>query len=156
MPKLTNCKDCGHTVSKRASICPNCGVKKPARQQSLLAAFVICVFVMWFVLDELSEVDMPSGADQEQVSDTRREMNAQIIARREVKKQLVAQSTAEFSASDMQVGLLRGRGPNVWIGKGYVDVQNSYGAMIRSKYEVVIEFQAGSNDLYKVEDVAVY
>lgn len=27
--KLAGCKDCGHQVSVRAKVCPNCGVKKP-------------------------------------------------------------------------------------------------------------------------------
>lgn len=27
MSKLTNCKDCGHQISKKAASCPNCGAK---------------------------------------------------------------------------------------------------------------------------------
>jgi hypothetical protein len=27
MPKLMDCKDCGHQVSKRADYCPNCGAR---------------------------------------------------------------------------------------------------------------------------------
>ena len=33
MSNPTECKDCGHTVSKRAAICPSCGVSFPGRVQ---------------------------------------------------------------------------------------------------------------------------
>jgi hypothetical protein len=164
MPNLTQCKDCGHQVSKRAKTCPSCGVKNPANRTSPLTVFVVFVLIMWFFAGEIidsyddqqgfssSQADVP-----ERVSPTRRESSARLVAEREIKKQLKSPSTADFSGySDTQIGNLRGRGEDVWIDKGYVDSQNSFGAMLRNKYEVVIVFEAGKNDSYKVESADLW
>ena len=31
MPRLISCKDCGHSVSKSAEVCPNCGKRLKRR-----------------------------------------------------------------------------------------------------------------------------
>ncbi len=47
MSNLTECKDCGHTVSKRAKVCPSCGVRKPSRTSSTFGQFLVLVFILW-------------------------------------------------------------------------------------------------------------
>ncbi len=161
MSNLTECKDCGHTVSKKAKTCPSCGVGNPAGNPSTLTHVLLFGFILWIGSHVLTEsYEMQNGfasSDKSEVSSTRREMNASTIARREVTKLLKAPSTVEFSGhADTRIGLLRDRGPDVWIVKGYVDAQNSFGAMIRNKYQVVIVFEEGTNDNYKVESAELY
>lgn len=47
MSKLTNCRDCGHQISKKASACPNCGAK--VKRTSLLTWFAL-IFIGFIVL----------------------------------------------------------------------------------------------------------
>jgi hypothetical protein len=57
----------------------------------------------------------------------------QVIAENEVKENLKAPSTASFSNISVS------QNGNTWTVTGYVDAQNSFGAMIRSSFKVVIE-----------------
>ena len=45
MSNLTECKDCGHSVSKRAAICPSCGVSWPGRDLSPVVARIKTAFL---------------------------------------------------------------------------------------------------------------
>jgi uncharacterized OB-fold protein len=45
MSKLTKCKDCGQEVSKRADICPHCGVKKPWGDPAYTARVMFFMFL---------------------------------------------------------------------------------------------------------------
>lgn len=64
MSNLTECKDCGHTVSKRAKICPSCGVKNPSRTSSTFGQFLVLVFILWIgvdvIFDQLERANPPS------------------------------------------------------------------------------------------------
>ena len=50
MAKLTNCKDCGHKVSKKAKVCPSCGVKNPSNRTHGFTKFLTFVFGSFFCL----------------------------------------------------------------------------------------------------------
>lgn len=162
MGNLTNCKDCGHSVSKRANTCPHCGVRNPGNTTSMLTQLLVFGLVLWvgtpIIIERLETDTGNSGGDSnQQRSSISRESSARIIAKREVTKKLIAPSTADFSGyADTQIGLLYGRGEDVWIVKGYVDAQNTFGAMIRSTYEVVIVFEEGTSDSYKVESADLW
>ena len=59
MPNLTECKDCAHTVSKKAKTCPNCGVgnpgEKPSRWGTLILVLTIFAFsASYLIFDEPS------------------------------------------------------------------------------------------------------
>jgi len=45
MSNLTECKDCRHTVSKRAAFCPSCGVSLPGRDLSPVTARIKTAFL---------------------------------------------------------------------------------------------------------------
>ena len=65
---------------------------------------------------------------------------------------LTSLSTADFSGvRDTRSGRLEDGGPNDWVVIGYVDAQNGFGAMIRSNYQVVIEFEEGRSDSYRIK-----
>lgn len=87
----------------------------------------------------------------------RRESYARIYAKQEVEKLLKAPSTADFSGySDTVVALLEGGTKNDYIVKGYVDAQNGFGAMIRNKYYVILEFADASYDRIRLVSADFY
>ncbi len=47
MAKLTNCKDCGHQISKNATQCPNCGAR--IKKTSMLTWFFAVLFGLPFL-----------------------------------------------------------------------------------------------------------
>lgn len=67
------------------------------------------------------------------------------VAEFEVKKLLKAPSTAKF-CSQSEAEILRDG--NTWSVEGWVDAENSYGAMLREKYVVKITFTG--KDVYNV------
>ena len=156
MRNLTECKDCNHVVSKKAKTCPNCGVGNPANRTSVLTQLIVLVIVLAIGSDILTD----RYENSEETAPISLEIQAKIIAKRVVKRLLKSPSTADFSGyADTQVGHLRDSGPNVWIVKGYVDAQNSFGAVIRNRYEVVIIFElpeTGNDIVHKVESAELY
>ena len=46
MSNLTECKDCGHSVSKRARVCPSCGVDKPGVAPTDFARLFVAALVI--------------------------------------------------------------------------------------------------------------
>ena len=79
MSNLTKCKDCGHTVSKKAKTCPSCGVPKPGEPPTslgtlILTALVIVVSVVWFVnsLDDIRQIPNSSSRNQSATTATTR------------------------------------------------------------------------------------
>lgn len=72
MSKLTDCKDCGHAVSKNADACPNCGAKvKRTSVLTWIAAVFIGVMVLSAVMAGMSgdNVDSEAATNKELPSD---------------------------------------------------------------------------------------
>lgn len=71
MSKLTNCKDCGHAISKNADACPNCGAKvKRTSVLTWIAAVFIGLMVLSAVISGFSDEDSNSDpAVNEESSD---------------------------------------------------------------------------------------
>ncbi len=64
MANLTTCKDCGHTVSKKAKICPSCGVKKPGKDGvGGFTTFVVLSLLVIFLFN-LGGPSTPSPAKE--------------------------------------------------------------------------------------------
>lgn len=68
------------------------------------------------------------------------ETNAIIIAQDKVKAQLKSPSTADF---EMMSGTAQSLGDGHFIVRDHVDAQNSFGATVRSEYEVHLHYNSG-------------
>lgn len=69
MSKLTNCKDCGHAVSKNADACPNCGAKvKRTSVLTWIAAVFIGIMVLSAVMAGMSGEVSENDTASEEVS----------------------------------------------------------------------------------------
>ena len=75
-----------------------------------------------------------------------REIMSIVFAKDVIKKTLKAPSTAKFV--DVQAYELSNL-KDVWAVNGYVDSQNSFGAMIRSQWEVQLDYRDGKGGTVK-------
>ncbi len=135
---LITCKDCGKQFSTDAKKCPNCGAKAPYRWtwwRITLAALVVLPIVIMVVTpsDPARQADFDKAYEQG---------IARSKCERAIKDRLKAPATAKFEMT--QAGR-NDRGTYAVI--GYVDAENSYGAMLRSVYGCEL---AGGGDSFTV------
>lgn len=155
---LVNCRECGNSVSDSAKTCPRCGakVKKKSGLLKLLATGVVSLVALMTIGGLLSDGSSsstpqtsPETLERQRAKelDANRESHARIIAEREIRARLKAPRGAKFSGySSTKVGKLSGGTANEWVVQGYVDAENSFGAMLRNNYQVIIEFEEGKYD----------
>lgn len=62
MSKLTNCKDCGHQVSKNAANCPNCGAK--IKRTSVLT-WIAAIFIGLIVISAVTSINSANNPSAE-------------------------------------------------------------------------------------------
>lgn len=166
---LIECKECGKQISKSAASCPNCGHKQKKRSgfARLLGMSILGTFALVAVIvavnpeagSSSATVKTPEqiAAEEKSKLDSSRGSYARIIVEREITKQLKAPSGAKFSGySETTVANLRGGGPNDWIVRGHVDSQNSFGAMLRNNYQVILQFEEGKDNSYRIKSVDIY
>lgn len=137
---LAACKGCGQAVSIYADKCPGCGQPRkrqltPSEQGGCLVVLgltAVCVFLCAGPCTPSSSKPKPIGGD---------EIGAKVMAQQFVEERLKAPSTAKFPWGGSTAAKEAGR----WRVRGSVDSQNSFGAMIRSNYECVLENTSGDN-----------
>ena len=62
MSKLTECKDCGMLVSKRAKTCPHCGVRKPGvKPTNFGRLFLIALVIFIAGTVYVNQLDLPDS-----------------------------------------------------------------------------------------------
>lgn len=134
---LIKCRECGNLVSTQAKACPSCGAK-PKAKTSMVTWLVLAVIV-FFALKSCI-LGSPSGtkppaATRSDCSDTL----AHVMATNFVKRQLKSPTSAKFPyTSDRDVSITKLSDCRYQI-HSYVDSQNSFGAMIRSRFSVIMD-----------------
>ncbi|KKR61604.1 hypothetical protein A2643_02920 [Candidatus Nomurabacteria bacterium RIFCSPHIGHO2_01_FULL_39_220] len=107
----------------------------------LVLGFIFMVKVMGGNYDSsTTTIPDPQKATRE------RETISIVFAKDVIRKTLKAPSTAKFV--DVQAYELSNE-KDVWAVNGYVDSQNSFGAMIRSQWEVQLDYRDGKNGTVK-------
>jgi len=124
MAKLTNCKDCGHKVSKKANVCPSCGVKNPSNRTHGFTKFLatlLCLFSVFCLFAAFGDHE-PSQANHE--------LNLKVYyAERTVeglKKYLKDPSSAKLSGV-LTVPYTRKDGSTSYVVCGEVNARNGFG-----------------------------
>lgn len=150
---LIKCPECGNDVSTEAEACPKCGcpIKKqesyleqnndiqPIKQSSstkgsgcATIAIIILLLIVGLVLFG------QCGGSSSKSDNWNTESWAKSYAQLMVKNNLKAPSTAKFCNSAREMNA-KNLGGTKWKVTGWVDAQNSFGAMIRSDFEVTLE-----------------
>ena len=111
---------------------------------SWTGAIVIVVTILGLIIGIVQCVNPNKSKQEDMDSYGHIKKDAQFIAKYEISNRLKAPSTAEFewNPTTNRIG-------DSWTVSGYVDAQNSFGAMIRSNYSIKITFS--SKDDYKVD-----
>jgi hypothetical protein len=134
------CQFCAMDVPKEAIICPYCRKtigSSPAVKGCLIAVLLFFIFAIigGITSKNKSTPDVPS------------EFDAFYMSQKFVNDRLKAPSTAKYpSSSDVSIK----QTGNKWIVTGYVDAQNSFGAMIRQNYICEMEVSGKSWKLINV------
>ncbi len=115
------------------------------RDRKKIITFTICLVViiaavcLIIFFGNNSQPEVPNEFDQYDI---------QVIAEQEVEERLKAPSTAKFSNIEVA------KSGSTWVVTGYVDAQNSFGAMIRNRFRV--EIKDNGYPKYTVVSVEIY
>lgn len=150
------CHYCKTEIDWEASICPNCHGKiivwssgKKMLILALIFLFLVGIFDMNSTSPGTSTTENLTPAvstpSPEQLKKDR-EVASLVFAEDIIKKVLKSPSTAKFvDVKAYELSNLK----DVWAVNGYVDSQNSFGAMIRSQWEVQLDYRDGKGGTVK-------
>jgi hypothetical protein len=138
-PALTTCKDCGHQVSRTAAACPGCGAKVP-KSMGMVGWLVLGFFTLFVVQCSTyslrNEARKPTQTPEQKEDEAKQQIlsDAKWKCREFITATLKAPSTAEFQNYNNFTAWHEGYGGRYSVA-GYVDAQNSFGAMIRTQFK---------------------
>lgn len=123
-------------------------IKRPVLRKEKIAT-VIIVLILTGVISGFSGVEVGTSApttvpSEKPISD--RKVISIVFAKNVIEKILKSPSTAKFV--DVKAYELSNE-KDVWAVNGYVDSQNSFGAMIRSQWEVQLDYRDGKGGTVK-------
>lgn len=134
------CVNCKSEMNKGDSFCSKCGSKNyvwTTGKKILLIAVVSIVGIIF-----IGSTDNSSSND----SAYNRKISSIVFAENIIEGILKSPSTAKFV--DVQAYELSEQ-KDIWTVNGYVDSQNSFGAMLRSSWEVQLDYRDGKGGTVK-------
>jgi hypothetical protein len=136
---LINCKECDGQVSKKANICPHCGNKLKSKSSGCF--WIILIALVAFCGYVVNHSDSSSTNSGSSYSISHPDIFlAYNYAENAVKKKLKSPSTAEFPGTIEKSKHINYLGGGEYQINSWVDSQNSFGAIIRSNFRVIIVF----------------
>ncbi len=142
------CPHCQTEIDWLATRCPHCHGKMSVTKSSTKIAAIVIILMLIIAISKIgSSTSSTSNStpSPEQVASQRR-AESEVFAEDVISKLLKAPSTAKFV--DVKAYELSNL-PDVWAVNGYVDSQNSFGAMIRSQWEVQLDYRDGKGGTIK-------
>ncbi len=147
------CKDCGNQVSTHAKQCPHCGA--PVKRNSgcgFIVALVLGIIIVSSIMsDKTSPSSTPSPTTLAQPTKPKHDtVSAYTMCQKFVKDQLKAPRTAKWPwvhTDDVTTHLGGGK----YRIESYVDSQNAFGALIRTKFTCVV--QHAGEDKWRLESL---
>jgi len=138
MTKLIKCKTCEKEISRTAKSCPHCGELSQINWNPELKKkhiIIICVGIILFCIMVVTcIVNMPEEDPNAWKTEDNKIM-AYIMIEDFVKQRLKSPGTAEFpGVLDGKIDHVTALGNQTYRIISYVDAQNSFGAMIRTKF----------------------
>ena len=160
---LVICPECKNAISDQASSCPKCGApvdlqkiteNKSKSNKGCLYAIGF-VFLIWIIITVSSPSNPSQNSTDSSTSSTSSEaedhtIEAFVYAQEQIEMQIKSPSSAEWPTASES---LQKRDGNIYTFKSYFDSQNSFGAMIRTKYICVVE---ENNNLYKIKELQLF
>lgn len=130
---MIKCKECRQTISSKADKCPNCGA--PNRQPTSLFTWLVLGVVVVVAIKACS-----GGGGSRSVSSAPKcdATMAHIMASNFVKQRLKAPTTAKFPYTSDPAVSVTPLGDCKFAVVSYVDSQNGFGAMVRSRFSATM------------------
>jgi len=136
------CPQCKEQIHANAKICPHCRTKQPAPAWATVIGLIITgVLVVWGY-QACSSISSSTGGSDSRAS----KGMAWAMAQRFIKDRLVSPGSADFGGWLEQTTdeCVTDLGSGRYRVKGWVDSQNSFGAMLRSNFVCIVAY-AGDN-----------
>jgi len=144
------CPHCKEEVNPEAAKCPHCHGKiyrwTPAKKIILIMILISSVYLVSNISSTPTRTTSNVTQKTPQDLTKKREIESIVFAKHTIEGVLKSPSTAKFS--DVKVYELSNL-KDVWAINGYVDSQNSYGAMMRSIWEVQLDYRDGKGGTVK-------
>jgi hypothetical protein len=140
------CPQCKSEIEWDALVCPQCRKKTniwTARKKK--TALILSIFIFIIFSGMFNNKNSSTAPTQEQAAYDRKIMST-VFAEENIENILKSPSTAKFV--DVRAYELSNQ-KDVWAVNGYVDSQNSFGAMIRSQWEVQLDYRNGKGGIVK-------
>jgi hypothetical protein len=147
---LINCPECKKEVSNSAKNCPHCGfqlireiVQKPKKKSGCATLFILGIILLgifYFI----------GSGDNSETNPTK--LLAYSYAEDFVEQKLKSPSTAEFPSGSEKSSHIKDLGKGEYKITSWVDSQNGFGAIVRSKYTCLIIF---TDDKVRCEDLKI-
>lgn len=136
--KMGHCRGCRTPLRADTIRCVTCGTWLPAmtaapRWQVLVGIFAV-VAAVGIVANRPPDPVAPNDAPAVR-SEANIASDVGFHCREWVKQRLKAPATAKFPREGREAGRLIGGDSTQWLARGVVDAQNSFGALIRNRYE---------------------
>lgn len=133
---LTKCKECSGTLAKSARACPHCGAKHTPPVGVVGLLFFGLIFLIVFRCSSGPDfgekwAEMTPG-QQEAALEEQREKDAKYACKEGVQRTLKSSSTAKFP--NYQDFFAKKLAEGTYEITGFVEAQNSFGAMIRTNF----------------------
>ena len=153
---LIKCPECGHQVSDKAEACPSCGFKPTSKDKAKLSQRVqrdtskdnkmgkIVILALSAVIISAIVVSRfidPIQNDNKESTEWRpgdEKIMAYLMTEDWVKQRLKSPSTAKFPKSGEYISHIT-RSSGVYTINSWVDSQNSFGAITRTKFRAEVE-----------------
>lgn len=149
---LRDCPECKARISDKATFCPQCGAPfiKNKKKSSGCLSVVISFLVLMMILGAL----LPQKPKTEQeIKENEREMDkitAYVLCKTGIESTLKAPRTAQHAGISQSIILSDDTEIAI---HSFVDSQNSFGALIRVKYDCTVTKSATGN--FVIKDLSV-
>ncbi|NQT14221.1 MAG: DUF4339 domain-containing protein [Planctomycetes bacterium] len=152
---LRPCPDCESLISQNALQCPRCGkpfdrYRKPStdparheerKTSSCTMGCAIIAALFFALIIGTCLFDGGNSRGRKSSGDNNTKINAYFMAKQFVTDRLKSPASAEFPSHPTSCV----EATDGWHVKGYVDSQNSFGAMMRTQWTAVVRHKGGSN-----------
>jgi hypothetical protein len=164
------CSSCGTQFSQGVRFCSRCGrgalppasrnsVRSPGRRAFVFVGLVVFGLSLWIVAIIIATRSAPTGRAGTDRSDATfvrppedRKIEALSMCEQFVERRLKAPSTAKFS--HVWDTTMTGSGDGPYRVSGFVDAQNSFGAMLRNHYVCTAQ-RSSSSDTWTLIDLTM-
>lgn len=128
------CPQCQSDIPALAKKCSHCRSNQPQHVSARTAVWIIVVIILFLTISIIASVNTPTTTKtvEEEVPTS---FDAQVVSQTNIKNLLKSPSTAKFCRPNVE-DLGEGR----YIVNSCVDSQNSFGAMIRSNWQVTLTY----------------